>query len=73
MRVFSVYARQVIQVHDTDQLEPMTRYLTRPPLALGAVRQDPMGQVVLFTPPDPRTGSTAIALDPIQWLHPVAT
>jgi hypothetical protein len=70
---FSVYARQVIDADDRDQLERMARYLTRPPLAIGAVREDPMGQVVVETPPHPRTGATAITLDPIQWLHAVTT
>ena len=70
---FSVYARQVIDADDRDQLERIARYLTRPPLAIGSVRQDPMGQVVLTTPPDPRTGATAATLDPIEWLHAICT
>jgi hypothetical protein len=27
------------------------------------------GRLALETPPDPRTGATLLALDPLEWIH----
>jgi hypothetical protein len=66
------------------QVEPQTlcraaslalgpRGLTRPPIAIGSVHLTPDGQVLVSTPPDPRTGESAKILDPLEWIHAITT
>lgn len=31
------------------------------------------GNLVLETPPDPRSGATSIALDPLEWIHSITS
>ena len=31
------------------------------------------GSLVLETPPDPKSGATSIALDPLEWIHRIAS
>jgi len=61
---FSVFAGEPVSAGDSERLERLARYITRPP---------PPGHGVLqiITPPDPRTGSTLRLLDPLDWIHAV--
>jgi Putative transposase len=44
-------------------------YITRPALALDALQNLDDGLVATATPPDPRTGTTVVTLDPFKWIH----
>jgi hypothetical protein len=70
---FSVFVGPPMPPEDPDRLERMARYLTRPPIAVGSVHITPEGQVLISTPPDPRTGESAKILDPLEWVHAVTT
>jgi hypothetical protein len=70
---FSVFVGPPMPPEDPDRLERMARYLTRPPLAVGSVHLTPEGQVLISTPPDPRTGESAKILDPLEWIHAITT
>jgi len=50
-------------------LESQARYITRPALAMGALRKLEDGNLALETPPDQRTGATLLTLDPLEWIH----
>jgi hypothetical protein len=50
-------------------LESQARYITRPALAMDALQKLEDGRLAIETPPDPRTGATSIALDPLAWIH----
>jgi hypothetical protein len=69
---FHSYVGPPIPPTDKDRLERLARYLTRPPIALGSVSLTQEGQVLVTTPPDPRTGEGARVLDPLDFVH-VAT
>jgi hypothetical protein len=66
---FHAYAGPPVSPSDPDRLERLARYLTRPPLAMGSVSLTPEGQVLVTTPPDPRTGSDVRILDPLEFVH----
>jgi hypothetical protein len=40
-----------------------------PALAMDALQRLDDGRLALETPPDPRTGVTRLALDPLEWIH----
>jgi hypothetical protein len=67
---FSVGADQRIEAGDLPRLERLARYIARGPLPLDRVRVEG-GQVLVTTPPDPRTGATELALDPLDFVHAV--
>ena len=50
-------------------LESQARYITRPALAMDALHKLQDGNLALDTPPDPKTGATAVTLDPLEWIH----
>jgi len=50
-------------------LESQSRYITRPALAMDALRKLEDGSLSLETPPDPRSGTTRLVLDPHEWIH----
>jgi hypothetical protein len=54
-------------------LESQARYITRPALAMDALHKMDDGNLVLETPPDPRSGATSIALDPLEWIHRITS
>ena len=56
---------------NSEQLERLARYITRPPLAADSIRRRDDGLLQITTPPDPRTGSTVRLLDPLDWIHAV--
>ena len=70
---FSVHAEQRIEAHDGARVEQLGRYATRPALASGAVSLRGDGRVEVKTPPDPRTGSESLLLDPLEFVHAVVT
>jgi hypothetical protein len=54
-------------------LESRSRTITRPALAMDALEKLDDGSLSLKTPPDPRTGATRVVLDPLEWIHRIAT
>ena len=70
---FSVYAGPPVKAAESASLESQARYITRPVLAMDALETLDDGSLVLETPPDPRTGATSIALDPIDWIHRITS
>ena len=49
-------------------LESPGRYITGPTLAMDALQRLRDGNLVLETPPDPRTGATGLVLDALEWI-----
>jgi hypothetical protein len=66
---FSVFAGPPVDPSQLQSLESQARYITRPAIAMDSLKTRPDGTLVLQTPPDPRTGQTSIALDPLEWIH----
>jgi len=66
---FSVFAGPPVDPSQLQSLESQARYITRPAIAMDSLKTRPDGSLVLQTPPDPRTGQTSIALDPLEWIH----
>jgi len=66
---FSVYAGPPVDAAESASVESRARYITRPALAMDALRKLDDGSLVLETPPDPRTGATSIVLGPLEWIH----
>ena len=70
---FSVYAGPPVQAAAIASLESQARYITRPVLAVDALEKLDDGSLVLETPPDPKSGATSIALDPLEWIHRITS
>jgi hypothetical protein len=70
---FSVYAGPPVEAAEIASLESQARYITRPALAMDALHKLDDGNLVLETPPDPRTGATSIMLDPLEWIHRITS
>ncbi len=66
---FSVYARHLILNEEPARLAHISRYLVRPPVARDRVHETSDDRVLLEIPPDPRTGATALVLDPLEWIR----
>ena len=66
---FSVFAGPPVEGDALSTLEFQARYISRPALALDALQKLNNGRLALETPPDPRTGATFLALDPLEWIH----
>jgi len=66
---FSVYGAQVVLPEETGRIAHLARYATRPPLAQQRVRKRDEGTYLLDTPPDPATGATQLALEPLELIH----
>ena len=66
---FSVFAGPPSDGAALASLESQGRYITRPTLAIDALQKLQDGNLVLETPPDPRTGATRLLLDPLEWIH----
>ena len=69
---FSVFAGPPVEAAALTSLESQARYITRPALAqisMDALQKREDGRLAMETPPDPRTGATSIALDPLEWIH----
>jgi len=69
---FSVYGAQVVLPEETGRIAHLARYATRAPLAQQRVQRGPDKTYVLHVPPDPATGATQPALDPLELIHRVA-
>ena len=70
---FSVFAGPPVEAAALTSLESQARYITRPALAMDALQKLEDGNLALETPPDPRTGATAITLDPLEWIHRISS
>ena len=70
---FSVYAGPAVEAAEIGPLESQARYITRPALAMDALQKLDDGNLVLETPPDPRSGATSITLDPLEWIDRIAS
>jgi hypothetical protein len=70
---FSVFAGPAVDGAALTSLESQGRYITRPAMALDALQQLDDGKLALETPPDPRTGVTLLALDPLEWIHRITS
>jgi hypothetical protein len=70
---FSVFAGPPVEPAALASLESQARYITRPALAMDALQKIDDGRLTLETPPDPRTGATLLALDPLEWIHRITT
>jgi hypothetical protein len=68
-RGFSVFAGPPVEAAALTSLESQARYITRPALAMDAFHKLEDGNLALETPPDPRTGATAVTYDPLEWIH----
>jgi hypothetical protein len=68
---FSVFAGPAVDAAALTALEAQGRYITRPALAMDALEKLNDGRLSLETPPDPRTGATMVALDPLEWIHTI--
>jgi len=66
---FSVFAGPPVEAAALTTLESQARYITRPALAMDALHKLDDGNLTLETPRDPRTGTTAVTLDPLEWIH----
>jgi len=66
---FSVFAGPPVEAAALTSLESQARYVTRPALPMDALQKLEDGRLAMETPPDPRTGATSIALDPLEWIH----
>jgi hypothetical protein len=66
---FSVFAGPPVDAAALASLESQARYITRPALAMDALQKLNDGNLALETRPDPRTGATVVALDPLEWIH----
>ena len=69
---FSVFAGPPVDGAALASLECQGRYITRPALAMNALRKVEGGTLSLETPPDPRTGATRVVLDPLEWIHRIS-
>ncbi len=65
---FSVFAAPSVDGAAATSLESQARYITRPALAMDALKKLDDGSLTLQTPPVPRTGANAITLDPLEWI-----
>ena len=70
---FSVFAGPPVDAAEIASLESQARYITRPALAMDALRELDDGRLVMETPPDPRTRATSIELDPLEWIHRITS
>ena len=70
---FSVYAGPPVEASEIASLESQARYITRPVLAMDALEKLDDENLVLKTPPDPRTGATSIELDRLEWIHRITS
>ena len=70
---FSVYAGPPVDASEIASIESQARYITRPVLAMDALKKLDDGKLILETPPDTRTGATSMTLDPLEWIHRITS
>ncbi|MBI3108313.1 MAG: transposase, partial [Candidatus Rokubacteria bacterium] len=66
---FSLHANVALPALAREQLEPLCRYLLRPPLALGRLTESSRGQLLYELPHPRRDGSTHPLLDPLELIE----
>src|SRR5262245_4622172 len=66
---FSLHADVAVPARRRDQLEKLCRYITRPPLALERLTESTGGQLLYQFRRPWRDGSTALLLDPVEFLE----
>jgi hypothetical protein len=69
---FSVFAGPPVEASSA-LLEYQARYITRPSLAMDALRKRDDGTLAMQTPPDPRTGAGYAVFDPLEWIHRITS
>jgi hypothetical protein len=69
----SVYAGPPVDAAQIASLESQARYTTRSAVAMDSLQKLDDGRLVMDTPPDPGTGATSIRLDPLEWIHRLAS
>jgi hypothetical protein len=69
---FSVFAGPPVEASSA-LLESQARYITRPSLAMDALRKRDDGTLAIHTPPDPRTGAAMVVFDPLEWIHRITS
>jgi hypothetical protein len=57
-----VYAEPPVNAAETASIESHARYITRPALAMDALKKLDNGNLILEMPPDPRMGATYMDL-----------
>jgi hypothetical protein len=70
---FSVYAGPPVDAAEIASMESQARYITRPAMAMDALRELDDGNLAMETAPDPRTGATSIELGPLEWIHRITS
>jgi hypothetical protein len=70
---FSVCAGPPVYAPEIASIESQARYIARPVLAMDALEKHEDGNLVLETPPDPKTGATSIELNPLEWIHRITS
>jgi hypothetical protein len=69
---FSLHADVAVPARRRDRLEHLVRYLVRPPLALARLTESTGGQLLYHFRRPWNDGSTALLLDPLEWLERLA-
>jgi hypothetical protein len=68
-----VYAGPPLHAAEAASIEAQARYITRPVMAMDALKKLDDGSLLMETPRDPRTGVTSITLDPLEWIHRITS
>jgi hypothetical protein len=68
-----VYAGPLVEAAEIAALESQARYITRPAVAMNSLQKLDDGNLVIDTPPDPRTGAPSIELDPLECIHRITS
>lgn len=70
---FSVFAGPPVEAGEISTLESQAGYIARPAMSMDALRIQPDGALAMQTAPDPQTGASLIILDPLEWIHRIAS
>jgi hypothetical protein len=65
--------RSAVEAAEIAALESQARYITRPAVAMDSLQKLDDANLIMETPPDPRTGATSIELDPLEWIHRITS
>jgi hypothetical protein len=70
---FSAHADKPVEAVGRSSLERLLRYITRAPIRIDSIEIDDEGHVRIATPPDPKSGTTELVVDPLEWIHAIAS
>ena len=70
---FSAHADESVLAEDRASVERLVRYITRAPIRIDTIDIDEEGRVRVTTAPDPKSGSTELVLDPLEWIHAITS